>query len=177
MPRQRCSRIHGCQRNDSGTQELHGKEEQRNRGFNWVHDHNSNFKISKVTIMHCQLRAKKPSSHLNPVLCLRGRAIKEVDIYKYLEVYIDTQLRCMIEENRVIAKAMLDILMFCRLTHTRLGIKPRLIWLLFVFLTIPKMTYALDMWYVPLHKKEGMQNNSRSVRVLKAMGNIQTIDT
>ena len=153
------------------TQALKNFMERRNGGFNWVQDHNSNFKISKVAVMHCQPRARKPSDHPNLVLWLRGRVIKEVESYKYLGVHIDSQLRWRIQENGAIAKATAYILMFCRLTHTKLGIRPRLMRLLYVSVAILKMTYVLDVWYVPPHKKEGMQNNSRSVRVLKSMGN------
>jgi len=47
--------------------------------------------------------------------------------------------------------------------------------LLYILVAGAKMTYTLDVWYVPPHKKEGMQNNNRSVRVLKSMGKIQQI--
>jgi len=40
---------------------------------------------------------------------------------------------------------------------------------------IPKITYTLDVCLVPLHKKEGKQNNSGLVRALKSMGKIQRI--
>ena len=49
--------------------------------------------------------------------------------------------------------------------------------LLYILVAIPNMTYVLDIWYVPLHKKEGKRNNSRSVRALKLMGKIQRIAT
>jgi len=39
------------------------------------------------------------------------------------------------------------------------------------------MTYALDVWFVPPHKKEGRRNNSGSVRALRSMGKIQRIAT
>ena len=44
---------------------------------------------------------------------------------------------------------------------------------LYISVAVPKMTYALDVWFVPPHKKEGKRNNSSSVRVLKSMGKIQ----
>jgi hypothetical protein len=112
--------------------------EKRGRGFDWAHDHNSNFEISKVTVMHCQPRARKPTNRPNPVLRLRGRVIKEVDIYKYLGVHIDSQLRWKIQENGAIAKVTSYILNFHRLTHTKLGIRPRLMRLLFVSVAILK---------------------------------------
>jgi len=127
------------------TQALKNFMERRNGGFDWAQDHNSNFEISKVAIMHCQPRARKPSDHPNPVLQLRGRVIKEVESYKYLGVHIDSQLRWRIQENGVIAKVTAYILMFRRLTCTKLGIRPRLMWLLYVLVVIPKMTYTLDV--------------------------------
>ena len=91
-------------------------------GFDWDLNHNSNFKISKVAVMHCQPRARKPTDRPNPTLKLRGRMIKEVGSYKYLGVHIDGQLRWKIQEKEAMAKATSYILMFCRLTHTSLGI-------------------------------------------------------
>ena len=67
--------------------------ERRDGGFDWALDHNSNFEISKVAVMHCQPKARKPTDHLNLTLKLRGRVIKEVASYKYLGVHIDGQLR------------------------------------------------------------------------------------
>ena len=68
-------------------------------------------------------------------------------------------------------------MMFHRLTRTNLGIRPRLMHLLYISVAVPKMTYVLDIWFVPPHKKEGNQNNSGSVRVQKSMGKIQRIAT
>ena len=81
------------------------------------------------------------------------------------------------QENEAMAKATAYILMFCRLTHASLGIWPKLMRQLYISVAVPKMMYASDVWFVPLHKKEGKQNNSRSVRALKSMGNIQCIAT
>jgi len=138
------------------TQALKNYMERREGGFNWALDHNSKFKISKITIMHCQPKARKPTNHPNPVLQLRGNIVKEVESYKYLGVHVDSQLWWRIQENKVISKVTSYILMFHRLTHTSLGVWPRLMQLLYISVAIPKMTYALDMWYVPPHKKEGM---------------------
>jgi len=48
-------------------------------------------------------------------------------------------------------------------------------WQLYVSVAIPKMTYTLDTWFVPPHKKEGKQNNTGSVRAQQSMGKIQRI--
>ena len=48
---------------------------------------------------------------------------------------------------------------------------------LYISVAIPKMTYALDTWFVPLHKKEGKRNNTGSVRAQQSMGKIQRIAT
>lgn len=75
------------------------------------------------------------------------------------------------------AKATAYMLMFRRLTRTSLGIRPRLMRQLYISVAVPKMTYALDVWFVPPYKKEGKRNNSGSVRALKSMGKIQRIAT
>ena len=157
------------------TSSLKNFMERRDSGFNWAQDHNSTFEISKVAVMHCQPRAWKPTDCPNPTLRLRERAITEVQSYKYLGVHIDGQLWWRTQENEAMVKATSYIMMFHRLTHTNLGIRPRLMCLLYISVAVPKMTYALDIWYVPPHKKEGKRNNSGSVRALKSMGKIRRI--
>jgi len=159
------------------TQALKNYMERREGGFDWALDHNSKFEISKTTVMHCQPKARKSTDRPNPILRLRGNIVKEVESYKYLGVHVDSQLQWRIQENEAISKATSYILMFRRLTRTSLGVQPRLMRLLYISVAIPKMTYALDVWYVPPHKKEGMRNNSGSVRALKSMGKIQRIAT
>lgn len=127
--------------------------ERRKGGLEWAQDHNSRFEISKVTIMHCQPRARKPTDHPNPVLWLEGRIVKEVTSYKYIGVHVDSQLRWRIQENDMMAKATAYILMFHRLMHTSLGIQPKLMQQPYILVAVPKMTYALDVWFVPLHKE------------------------
>jgi len=95
--------------------------------------------------MHCQPRARKPTNLPLPVLWLQGKAIKQVESYKYLGVHIDGQFCWRVQENEVMAKATSYVMMFCRLTCTNLGIRPRLMWLLYISVAIPKMMYALDV--------------------------------
>ena len=130
------------------TRALKSFMERRQGGFNWAQNHNSNFKISKIVVMHCQPTARKPSNRPNPVLWLWGRVINEVNSYKYLGVQ-DAQLHWRVQENEAMAKATSYIMMFCKLTRTNLGIRPRLMCLLYISVAIPKMTYMLDVWFVP----------------------------
>jgi len=37
-------------------------------GLKWAQDHNLKFEISKIAIMHCQPRARKPTNCPNPTL-------------------------------------------------------------------------------------------------------------
>ena len=119
--------------------------ERREGSFKWAQDHNSKFKISKVAVLHCQPRARKPTNLPLPVLWLQGKAIKQVESYKYLGVHIDGQLCWRVQENKVMVKATSYVMMFCRLTCTNLGIRPRLMWLLYISVAVPKMMYALDV--------------------------------
>jgi len=80
----------------------------------------------------------------------------EVESYKYLGVNVDSQLQWQTQENEAVAKATSYILMFRRLTRTSLGIQPCLMRLLYILVAVPKMMYVLDVWYIPLHKKEGL---------------------
>ncbi|KAF9441569.1 hypothetical protein P691DRAFT_683477, partial [Macrolepiota fuliginosa MF-IS2] len=50
-----------------------------------------------------------------PPLVLRGHEVKTAEVYKYLGVHIDSELRWKIQEERVVAKATKWVLMFKRL--------------------------------------------------------------
>ena len=66
--------------------------------FDWSRAHNSNFKISKLAIMHASPkhcrnpRTKRYERYPRLRLMLRGTDIIEVESYKHLSIHIDYKL-------------------------------------------------------------------------------------
>ncbi|RDB20589.1 putative RNA-directed DNA polymerase from transposon X-element [Hypsizygus marmoreus] len=81
------------------TEALHDIMEREEGGFKWSADHNSNFELSKLAIVHfTQKRVQNPQTKKSellprPPLILRGITVKEVTSYKYLGIHVDNELR------------------------------------------------------------------------------------
>lgn len=106
---------------------------------------------------------------------LRGTVVEEVKVYKYLGIHINSQLQWKVQTERAVAKALKWILMFKRLAQPSKGISQKLMCKLYLDIAVPKMTYALDIWYDPLHLKDAAKKRTGSVRALKELTKIQRI--
>ncbi|KAF8964630.1 hypothetical protein BDZ97DRAFT_1631680, partial [Flammula alnicola] len=69
--------------------------------------------------------------------------------FKYLGVHIDSQLRWTVQAQKGVANATQWIMQYHRLTKISTGINSKLMRLLYISVALPKMTYALDVWYTP----------------------------
>jgi ribonuclease HI len=151
-------------------------------GFEWGDNHNSNFEIDKLAVMHCTTKRLRDPNDPNqsiplprPELRLRNQVIREVESYKYLGVMIDNKLRWGIQGQRAAAKATQFILMFRRLTHPSTGIHAKLMRQLYLSVAIPKMTYGADVWYTPPRLEMGKRRRTGSVGVLRLLEKVQRI--
>lgn len=153
-------------------------------GFAWSKTHNSKYEISKLAVLHASLRSQPDPENQRkripldrPPLKLQGVTIKEVTSYKYLGIHIDSQLRWTVQSQEGVAKATKWIMQFKRLSRVSGGIKAKLMRQLYISVAIPKMTYALDVWYTPPSQAVGQKRNTGSVGVLRQMQKLQRIAT
>lgn len=157
--------------------------EREDGGFKWSEDHNSNFELSKLAVMHCTQKRRKNqatgrlTTMPRPVMKLRGVIVKEVASYKYLGIHIDQELRWNVQVHEAVAKATKYMLMFRRLTKPATGIGPKLMRRLYTSVAIPKLTYGADIWYTPPHTLPGKTRRSGSVGALKQLERVQRIAT
>jgi hypothetical protein len=80
---------------------------------------------------------------------LRGKEVEQWKLYKYLGVYIDEGLRWTEQREKAVAKVTKWVLLFKRLARLATGISQKLMRQLYLGVAIPKMTYALEIWYDP----------------------------
>jgi ribonuclease HI len=153
-------------------------------GFSWSASHNSRYEISKLAVLHASQRTQpdptNPRKRIpldRPLLQLQGTTIKEVKNYKYLGVYIDSHLRWTVQAQKGVANATKWISQFRRLTRISTVMNAKLLRQLYITVAIPKMTYALEIWYTPPTKPLGRQRSIGSVGVLRQMQKLQRMAT
>ena len=155
------------------TQALKRIMEREDGGLAWSSTHNSRFEISKLAILHASRQTQKdlenPRKRVSmdwPPLQLQGKTVKEVESYKYLGVHVNAQLRWTVQAQKGVANATNWVMQFCRLTRLSTGPSVKLMCQLYISVTIPKMTYALDIWYIPPTKLLSHRRSVGSVGVL-----------
>jgi hypothetical protein len=127
--------------------------EREGGGFTWSEEHSSNYALDKLAVTHFTRKRmpdpqqpKKTILISAPDLVLRGRKVKVEHSYKYLGIYMDSQLRWTTQTHEAIAKATK---WNRHLTKPSQGLSIKLMRRLYITVAIPKMTYSLDVWYTP----------------------------
>ncbi|KAF7773567.1 hypothetical protein Agabi119p4_5734 [Agaricus bisporus var. burnettii] len=151
-------------------------------GFEWSTEHSSRFALDKLAVTHFsrteRKNARTPKARAKleyPELKLRGQVVEAMKVYKYLGVHIDNKLKWDIQLEKTVAKATKWVLLFKRLARPALGISQKLMRQLYLGVAIPKMTYAIDVWYEPPYLKEGAKKRTGSVKALKKLTSLQRI--
>ena len=115
--------------------------------FEWSAAHNSRFEISKFALIDFSL--KKDIDR--PPLILRQTIITPTTHHKFLGVIFDQDLRWRQHTDYTVAKASKWISLFKRITKTQSGLLSQLLRRLYIAVAVPKITYAADVWFTPLH--------------------------
>lgn len=154
--------------------------EHANGGLQWSHDHNSRFAVPKLAVMHMSTKTitdnngnRSKLRESAPDLIIGGQIVKKVQEYKYLGIIVNAELKWKSQTMRAVEKATKWVMMYKRLTKPITGMRLRLVHHLWLSVGIPKLTYALDVWYTPPHKQLGKTRNTGSVMATKLMTRVQ----
>ncbi|KAL1737848.1 hypothetical protein HDZ31DRAFT_51772, partial [Schizophyllum fasciatum] len=148
--------------------------EKNGGGFAWSASHNSLFELDKFAVMHCEAPLTR-QRRARPELRLRGQLVKEVDHMRTLGVMIDRHLTWRVQADYSIGRGTDYVLAYRRLAKSRAGLDPRLMRTLYQSVAVPKMTYGLEVWYVPIHRVNGHKRDSGSVGYTRRFAKIQRI--
>ena len=164
------------------TETLRNLMEKQDGGLSWSETHNSRFEMSKSAVLHFTRKTMMDLEDENnripvpkPPLTIGGQTIEEVQSYKYLGIQIDAQLRWKEQAQRAVANATKWLLQYRRLTRPTTGTSSRLMRQLYIAVALPKITYGLDIWYIPPSKKAGQTKNSGSAGALRQLQKVQRI--
>ena len=103
--------------------------------------------------------------------------VQEVNSYKYLGIYVNTQLKWREQEQRAIANATKWILQYKRLSRPSTRVSNKLMQQLYLSVALPKITYGIDAWYTPPVKPTGHTKNTGSVKALHGLQKAQRLAT
>ncbi|KAJ8468306.1 hypothetical protein ONZ45_g17291 [Pleurotus djamor] len=134
-------------------------------GYDWSQSHNSRFETSKLRLM--DFSPTEIARH--PKLTLNGTNIKREKSYKLLGITLDENLRWHQQTAAAVERTTKWVNALRRLGKTNGGVSSALLRRLYLAVAIPKMTYALDVWYTPPHLKEGAKNRRGSIRALQQL--------
>ena len=162
------------------TQALKCMMEREDGGLTWSSTHNSRFEISKLAILHTSRRTQKDLENLRkrvsmdrPLLQLQGKTVKEVKSYKHLGVHINVQLQWTVQAQKGVANTTNWVMQFHRLTRLSTGHSVKLMHQLYISVAIPKITYALDIWYTPPTKPLSHRRSVGPVGILRQIVKLQ----
>ncbi|KAJ8453437.1 hypothetical protein ONZ45_g19720 [Pleurotus djamor] len=148
---------------------LEGMMERRKGGYEWLQTHNSRFETTKLRLI--DFSPTPVENH--PTLTLNDIDIQRESEYKLLGVTLDEHLRWKQQTATAVEKATKWVNALRRLSRVNGGISPSMLRRLYLAVAIPKMTYALDVWYTPPYTPPGGKKRQGSVRALKQLESVQ----
>jgi len=140
-------------------------------GFAWKTSHNSKFETTKSLVM--DFSRSRMADHLP--LMLQGMVISSQKAHKFLGVLLDQELRWGQQASLNIGRAMKWTLAFHRLARPSVGIRPGLMRQLYTAVAVPKMEYAVDVWYTPVYSMAGRKKLCGSVGYMHKMAMVQRL--
>lgn len=113
-----------------------------------------------------------------PSLTLGNTVIKPVSTHKYLGVLMDDELRWKEQAEYATAKATKWVMMLRRIGRPSTGLNTKLLRQLYLSVAVPKMTYAIDVWWTPVRPPPpGKKQHLGSVGFTKRLEGVQRMAT
>jgi hypothetical protein len=100
-----------------------------------------------------------------PGITLNGVRIEASTSTKFLGVTFNQELRWNEQAKSALSKATKWTLMYRRLTRQSAGVNLKFMRRLYLAVAVPKMTYAVDVWYTPIHHEENHLKHSGSIGI------------
>ncbi|CAG7850839.1 SubName: Full=Uncharacterized protein {ECO:0000313/EMBL:CCA73447.1} [Serendipita indica DSM 11827] len=148
--------------------------------LDWSYRHNSPLEISKLALIDFTRSTNKWTE--STALTLNTHNVHGVSTpaiispsksYKLLGVILDNQLRWNKHEELVHARAVKWTALFSRIHRTLHGLPIRMGRQLYKAVAIPRIQYAADLWYTPLHASTNETKRAGSVAVTNKLQGIQ----
>ena len=114
--------------------------------MDWAKDHNSNFEISKLTLMDFTHRNKKLD---RPSLRIGDTTIEPSTSTKYLGIYLNQHLNWKEQQASTAKKGTIWASQIRRLVRPGWGLTPKYARRLCASVAVPRIFYGIDVWAPP----------------------------
>jgi hypothetical protein len=138
----------------------------------WSRSHNSNAEISKF---QCLRLTRKKNIERADFHRTTGQTIACVKTAKLLGVQLDQELRWHPQVTQAVKNGTNLLHAICRLTRPSFGLPYRYARRLFLSMVLPKMEYALPVWYTPIHTDERTGRRKGSIGHTKELAKVQRL--
>lgn len=138
----------------------------------WSDHHACKFDVPKFQMLHCTRNEKKYEAL---PLDIGPHTIVPSDSAKYLGVVVDRKLRWREHADLAVAKGTATMMAVARLSKPTFGLPHKHIRQLVCSVVIPKMEYALPVWYTPVHTPAGSTRRTGSVGLANRLGKVQRL--
>jgi ribonuclease HI len=135
----------------------------------WSKTHSSPLEYTKLALMNFAHSCKKSN---NPTLHLPRRSIQPVDSAKYLGVVFDRNLNWKVQQAHAVEKGTKWAAQIRRLARLTWGITPKYARRLFISVALPRMLYAIDVWYTPSSVEHA---DTRAIGTAKVTKQVETV--
>jgi hypothetical protein len=141
----------------------------RHGAFEWSAAHNSKFEVTKFALIDFS----RNKNIARPPIRLRQTVITPTTSHKFLGVIFDQELRWKLQVEHAVAKASRWVSLFKRIARNRSGLSSPLLRRLYKAVAIPKITYAADVWFTPIHQPPGAKRRLGSVGAANRLTRVQ----
>jgi hypothetical protein len=145
--------------------------EREGGGFTWALAHNLKFETLKFALMDFSMNSTKAQ----PPLITHGTMITPTATHKFLGVILDQVLRWKEHIAYAIAKGTAYVLQLHHISSTSTGVPLSLMHQLYLSIAMPKLLYAVDLWFQPLFIGTNDKQQSGSIGVTCQLGHIQRL--
>ena len=143
--------------------------------FDWLESHNSQYELSKLALMDFSPKPYQESTltishpHTN-----RSTTVKSVKTYRFLGILFNPKLKWTAQTERAARSAEAWINLIRQLACTSTGLLAKVMQQLYIGITIPKMSYAADVWYTLPHKaNESSKKRTGSIKFMQKLQSVQ----
>ena len=140
-------------------------------GFEWSQTHNSRFEPNKFALIDFTRSKTKERRPID----LRNATIQPSHHHRFLGVILDQELTWKEHAAYAVGKGTEYVLQLRRLSRTSTGIPMKLMRQLYQSVAIPKFTYAADIWFRPLFKKDSSTPQRGSKGISDRLTSVQRL--
>ncbi|KIK80662.1 hypothetical protein PAXRUDRAFT_158079 [Paxillus rubicundulus Ve08.2h10] len=138
--------------------------------FEWSKDHNSCFEPSKFALLDFSMNSTKECPPMN----IKGAVISPGWTHCFLGVLVDNALCWHAHMTYTIGKGTAYVLQLRCLSLISKGIPLSLMKQLYMSVALPKMLYAVDLWFKPIYNGDSDTAQRGSIGTTKRMSSIQS---